>query len=318
MRGKYRRPGKTRMTGFEKAMMIRTEFETSDSCGITFTPASRKASYLRFLQGVNHRFVGVFIFCLFVAVSVGLSGCGGTSVKPQVGSITVTDLNGVAQSAIKTLTVGSGTYLDVTLTNDKNLLGADWSVSCGSALAPGTPLPPGQTIDTSCGYFTPIHTASCISSSTSSCIPSYLTSAAGYVTYYTAPAAPPQAGTVTLYASSSADHSQFSALSLVIAGEPISVAIVASTAPPFTLPVNGTMSLTGTLSNDYTVGGGSLSWSLSCGSSDCGSLSATKTASGTAVTLTAPATIPTGNTVTVTATSVTDPTESNSIIITIT
>jgi hypothetical protein len=311
MHGKYRRPGKNRMTGFEKAMRIRTEFEASDSCGITFTPASRKASYLRFLLGVKHRFVGVFVSCLFVAVSVGLSGCGGTSVKPQVGSITVTDLNGVAQPAIKTLTVGGGTYLDVTLTNDKSLLGADWSVTCGSALAPGTPLPPGQTIDTSCGYFTPIHTASAP-------VPAYSESATGIVTYYTAPSAPPKAGTVTLYASSSADHSQFSALSLVIAGEPISVAIVASTAPPFTLPVSGTMSLTGTLSNDYTVGGGSLSWSLSCGSSNCGSLSATKTASGTAVTYTAPATIPTGNTVTVTATSVTDPTESNSIIITIT
>jgi hypothetical protein len=220
-------------------------------------------------------------------------------------------MNGVAQPAIKTLTVGGGTYLDVTLTNDKSLLGADWSVSCGSALAPGSPLPPGQTVDTSCGYFTPIHTASAP-------VPSYSDSASGIVTYYTAPSAPPKAGTVTLYASSSADHSQFSALSLVIAGEPISVAIVASTAPPFTLSASGTMSLTGTLSNDYTVGGGSLSWSLSCGSSDCGSLSAAKTASGTAVTYTAPTTIPTGNTVTVTATSVTDPTESNSIIITIT
>jgi len=318
MRGQHRQPKKDRMTGLEKAMRMRKEFDIVELCGIAPSPEAGKVSFPRLLSRTNQRSVRAFVLCFSAAVCLGLAGCGGTSVKPQVGAITVADINGVAQSAIKSLTVGSGTYLDVALTNDKSLLGADWTVSCGSALAPGTPLPPGQTVDTSCGYFTPIHTASCTTSGTSTCIPSYLTSATGYVTYYTAPAAPPKAGTVTLYASSSADHSQFSALSLVIAGEPISVAIVASTAPPFTLPAGETMSLTGTLSNDYTVGGGSINWSLSCQSSDCGSLSATKTTSGTAVTFTAPSTVPTGNTVTVTATSVTDPTESNSIIITIT
>ena len=249
---------------------------------------------------------------------LSLCGCGSNSVKPQVGAITVTDLNGVPQSSIKTLTVGGGTYLDVTVTHDQDLLGADWTVSCGNALAPGTPLPPGQTVDTSCGYFTPIHTTSCVSGSTTSCIPSYLASATGYVTYYTAPASPPQAGTVTLYASATANHSEFSTLTLVVAGQPIAVAIVASTTPPFSLSVGEALSLTGTLSNDYTVGGGSITWSLSCQSSECGSLSATKTTSGTAVTYTAPAAVPTGSVVTVTATSVTDPSKSNSVAITIT
>jgi len=254
---------------------------------------------------------------LFALALMCLSGCGGSAIKPQVESISVTDVNGVtaAQQPSSTaplkLTVGSGTYLDATLTNDKALLGADWTVSCGSALVPGTPLPTGQTVDTSCGYFTPIHT-------TSAPVPSYAENAVGIVTYYTAPAVPPKAGTVTLYASASADHSQFATLSVVIAGEPISVAIVASTAPPFALPIGETMTFTGTLSNDYTVGGGSISWSVSCQSSDCGSLSATRTTTGTAITYSAPATVPTGNTVTVTATSVTDTTESNSIIVTIT
>jgi hypothetical protein len=105
---------------------------------------------------------------------------------------------------------------------------------------------------------------------------------------------------------------------LTIAGEPISVAIVASTAPPFSLATGGKMSLIGDLSNDNTTGGGSISWSVTCQSSDCGTLSATKTLTGTAVTYAAPATVPAGNTVTVTATSVTDSTKSNSIIITIT
>ncbi len=299
------------MTGFEKAMRIREEFATSD----VYRPApaieAREASSMRLSPGTSRKLGRTLAFCVSVAACLGFSGCGGSAVKPQVGAITVTDINGVAQPAIKSLTVGSGAYLDVALTNDKSLLGSDWTVSCGSALPPGTPLPPGQTIDTSCGYFTPIHTASAP-------VPAYAQDATGIVTYYTAPAAPPKSGTVTLYASASADHSQFSALTLVVQGEPISVAIVASTPPPFTLPIGGAMSLTGTLSNDYTVGGGSINWSLSCQSSDCGSLGATKTASGTAVTYTAPAAVPTGNTVTVIATSVTDPTVSTSIIITIT
>jgi hypothetical protein len=287
-------------------MKIGKKFEAADLCGST-----GNIFFLRLRSEANRLFQCTFVFCLSAAGCLGFSGCSGTAVKPQVGSITVTDLNGVAQSAIKTLTVGDGTYLDVTLTNDKNLLGADWTVSCSSELAPGTPLPSGETIDTSCGYFTPIHTASAP-------VPDYATNADGIVTYYAAPTAPPTSGTVTLYASASADHSKFSSLTFVIAGKPIAVAIVASTSSPFTLAADGTMSLTGTLSNDYTVGGGSLSWSLSCGSSDCGSLSATKTITGTTITYTAPATIPTGNTVTVTATSVTDTTVSDSVIITIT
>jgi hypothetical protein len=250
------------------------------------------------------------IYGLLSLTILSFSGCGGTSLKPKVGSITITDINGVGQASINSLTVGGGSYMDVSLTNDGSLLGVDWSVICGNALPPGTPLPPGQTIDTSCGYFTPIHTASAP-------VPPYAENADGIVTYYTAPATPPKAGTVTLYASASADHSQVSTLTLVIAGKPIAVAIVASTAPPFNLSASKTMTLTGVLTNDSTVGGGSVSWSVSCPSSDCGSFSATKTTSGTAITYTAPGTVPTGNTVTVTATSVTDPTESNSIIITI-
>lgn len=301
-------PRKDRMTGLEKAMRIRKEFATLSACGM---PSTTRFSSMRFALVAREGLIRVVALCSCVAVGLGLSGCGASATKPQVGAITATDVNGVPQPSVKTLTAGSGTYLDVTLTSDKSLLGADWTVSCGSALPPGTPLPPGQTVDTSCGYFTPIHTMSAP-------VPDYVQSAEGIVTYYAAPAAPPKSGTVTLYASSSADHSRFSSLTLVIQGQPISVGIVASTAPPFSLPVNEIMSLTGTLSNDYTVGGGSINWTLTCQSSDCGSLSAAKTTNGTPITFTAPAAIPTGDTVTVTATSVTDPSVSNSIVITIT
>lgn len=266
-------------------------------------------------EGVGRRAAGaraVVAGGLLTAALAGISGCGATAVRPEVGPITVTDLNGVPQGngTLGSLPVGGGTYLDVALTDDQDLLGADWTVSCGSALPPGTPLPPGQTVDTSCGTFTPVHTMSAP-------VPPFAQSAEGIVTLYTAPAAPPKAGTVTLYASASADHSRFSAMTLVIRGQPIAVGIVASTPPPFSLPAGGTISLTGVLSNDYTVGGGSVSWSLTCQSSDCGSLSASTSAGGTPVTYTAPAAAPEGSTVIVTATSVTDPTASNSIILTI-
>jgi hypothetical protein len=304
------RSSNDQMTGIEKAMRIRKVIAAADSCRTACDREERKAWCPRLPADANRKLVGLLTLCLLLAADLGLSGCGSSSPKPSVGSITVTNVDGVAQPAVTTLNAGGGTYLDVSLTNDTATLGADWTVVCGSALPPGVPLPPGQTVDTSCGYFTPVHTASAP-------VPAYALNANGIVTFYTAPATPPASGTVTLYASSSADHSQFSALTLVIAGQPISVGIVASTAPPFTLAAGAAMTLTGTLSNDYTVGGGSITWSLTCQSSDCGSLSATTTKSGRGISYTAPANVPMGNTVTVTATSVTNPAVADSIVITI-
>jgi len=143
-------------------------------------------------------------------VMLFVSGCGSSSSsRPQVGPITFTDATGAEQSALTSLAAGHGTYLDVTVTNDISLLGANWTVTCQSALPPGTPLPPGQLQDTSCGTFAPLHTMS-------GPVPSYATSGAGYVTFYTAPAAPPKGGTVTLYAGSTADPSRYSTVTLTI------------------------------------------------------------------------------------------------------
>jgi hypothetical protein len=296
------------MNRIRKAMSIRSCIVRFVARGIACSPEMRMPLTPRFLFSANESPVCPAVFC--AAACLGLLGCGSSSAKPDVGPITVTNLNGVSQPAIKSLTVGSGTYLDVTITNDKNLLGADWTVTCSSELPPGTPLPPGQTIDTSCGYFTPAHTASAP-------VPSYADNADGIVTYYTSPAAPPKSGTVTLYASASADHSQFSTLTLAIAGQPISIAIVGSPPPPFSLAPGQAMSLTGTLSNDYMAGEGGIKWSLSCGSSECGSLSSTTSTSGTPITYTAPAAVPNAGAVVVTATSAAAPAASDSIVITI-
>jgi hypothetical protein len=148
------------------------------------------------------------ILPLLVAVSA-LSGCTSSSLAPAVGPITFTDAFGNSQPALIALTAGQGAYMDVTVTNDNALLGADWSVNCQSALPPGTPLPPGETEDTSCGIFVPLHTMSAP-------VPSYATNGAGYVTFYTAPASPPKGGTVTLYAASASDPSRYSSVTLTI------------------------------------------------------------------------------------------------------
>ena len=251
----------------------------------------------RFWRSARPAALAVFVVGLLV-----LSGCtsGKSSSKVQLGAIAFIDANGKAQTPLTSLTVGQGAYLEVTLTNDPALLGADWSVVCGSALPPGTPLPPGQTQDLSCGSFTPAHTMS-------GPVPSYAPSDAGYVTFYTAPAAPPKGGIVTLYATSTSDPSRFSSVTLAITGLPISIGF--APAPPASLELAGAVQLKAALSNDYNAAGAT--WSVACqaGTSACGSFSPMQTESGAPTTYTAPAIVPAGGTVTVTATSVADPTK---------
>lgn len=250
--------------------------------------------------------------CLaMIALSV-LLAAGGCSSKTasnliQVGPIAFTDANGSeVGGTFTTMAAGSTVYVDVALTDDKALLGVDWTVACGSAPPPGTPLPPGVTQNDSCGTFTPVHTASAP-------VPSYASSGTGVVTLFTAPPSPPKDGVVTLYAAATGDHSRYSTVTLTIVGLPISIQF--GTTPPATMPVSGTALLKAVLTNDYVSGGAS--WSVTCGATACGSFSSTTTASGVATTYHAPSAVPPGGTVAVTATSVTDPTKQISAVIAI-
>jgi hypothetical protein len=246
---------------------------------------------------------------LFASLVV-LSGCGSTGTKPQVEGVTFTDIDGTALKTPPTsLTVGQGTYVDVMLTGDSQLLGADWSLVCGSALPPGTPLPPGQPQDESCGTFTPAHTIS-------GPIPTYVTNAvtARYVALYVAPAAPPKQGVVTLYASATADHTRSSSVTLTITGQPISVGF--APAPPPSLQVGASVQFKAALNNDGTNAG--VRWSVICGSTDCGFFGPVETITGVATIYVAPAAIPVGGSIQVTATSVGDPTKAISATISIT
>ncbi len=94
--------------------------------------------------------------------------------------------------------------------------------------------------------------------------------------------------------------------SVTITGpQPISVSF--ASAPPTSLVVNTTASVAATVANDPKNAG--VTWSLNCGSSSCGSISPTTSASGASVTYTAPSAVPSPATVTITATSVTDTTK---------
>jgi hypothetical protein len=242
---------------------------------------------------------------------IAVAGCSSESrTKPQVEGITFTDIDGtVLKTTPTSLTVGQGTYVDTMLSGDSQLLGADWSVVCGSALPPGLPLPPGQTRDESCGTFTPAHTVS-------GPIPVYVTNAvtSGYVALYVAPAAPPKQDVVTLYASATADHSRLAAVTLTIEGQPLSIGFAPE--PPSALQANASTPLRVSLNNDVTSAG--VRWSALCASTDCGYFGPVETISGATTTYVAPSIVPTGGTVQVIATAIADPTKAVSATISIT
>lgn len=95
---------------------------------------------------------------------------------------------------------------------------------------------------------------------------------------------------------------------------PISVVMV--TAPPSSLGRGATAGVAASVNNDAANGG--VTWSVTCGSSSCGSFNPTSTTSGASTTYSAPGAVPSGATVTITATSATDKTKSVSATVSIT
>jgi len=78
---------------------------------------------------------------------------------------------------------------------------------------------------------------------------------------------------------------------------------------PSTLEAGASTQIKAVVNNDALNAG--VNWTVICGSSDCGSFNPAKTTSGVVTTYTAPAIVPSGGTVQVTATSVTDPTKAS-------
>ncbi|OLB90724.1 MAG: hypothetical protein AUI02_10780 [Acidobacteria bacterium 13_2_20CM_2_57_12] len=213
-------------------------------------------------------------------------------------SVAETTVSATATAAIKGVTVSvapTTTSVNVnktqpftaTVTNDLSNKGVSWTLTqSGTACSP------------SCGTINPANTAS------------------GVSTTYTAPASVPTPAQVTLTATSVADSTK-SAAATVTVTPPISVSVSPTTA---NVLLGTTQQFTATVSNDASNSG--VSWSLMQNGSNCsptcGTLSSASTWSGTAVTYTAPASMPAPAGVTIVATAVADITKSASALVTVT
>jgi hypothetical protein len=143
------------------------------------------------------------------------------------------------------------------------------------------------------------------------------TSPSGMPVTYTAPATIPSPATVTLTATSVTDVSKSASATITIASAAAISVQVSPTSASVQAP-GGTKNFTATVGNDTKNQG--VSWTLSgggCTGAACGKLSASTSASGTAITYTAPSAVPSPATVTLQAASVTDTAKTASAAITL-
>ncbi len=133
---------------------------------------------------------------------------------------------------------------------------------------------------------------------------------------YTAPTAIPTATIVTVTARSVANPGvTISAEITIVASLPITVSF--APAAPASLQVGAAVGLAATIAGDVSQNP-AVTWSVTCAAAACGAFDPATTASGAKTTFTAPAAIPPGGGVTVTATSATDLTKSASVTIVVT
>jgi hypothetical protein len=133
---------------------------------------------------------------------------------------------------------------------------------------------------------------------------------------YIAPSAIPSGAIVTVTATSIANTSlSRSAAITIVPPIPITVSFLGT--PPASLAVNAQFPLSARIENDVSANP-QVTWTVTCGGSACGAFSPATTANEAQTTYTAPAAVPPGGTVTVTAISVTDATKSASANVVIT
>jgi hypothetical protein len=222
----------------------------------------------------------------------------------QLGAILVTTPPSTGTpTPIASLAINGQAGLSVNIGPNSENLGVNWTLSCeGSPVPVPNPAPSGYTNPdpNPCGTVSNTY---------------------GSSTVYTAPPLIPVGASVNIKAASASDPSISSTVVLPI--EPLPVTIAISPPQTIALGVNGTAPLSATVSSDPTAAG--VLWSLSCGSAAagaCGSLQSglpnpNQTASTGQITYTAPAAIPPGGVVTITAASVADPTKSKQAMATI-
>jgi len=134
---------------------------------------------------------------------------------------------------------------------------------------------------------------------------------------YTAPQTIPNPATVNLVATSIADGTRAASATITVTAAPAPITVTLSPTSK-TIAVDATQAFTATVQNDSQNKG--VTWTLSgagCNGAKCGTLSSTSSPSGTAITYTAPKNIPNPPTVTLAATSLSDPTKAASATITV-
>lgn len=108
---------------------------------------------------------------------------------------------------------------------------------------------------------------------------------------------------MTITATSTTNPSQVAIATITITQVGISI----TTPPPASMPTGAQASVAATVTNDPQNLG--VDWAVTCGGgSSCGSFNPAHTASGVATTYTAPNSVPTGNTVTISAAATAAPT----------
>jgi hypothetical protein len=226
------------------------------------------------------------IFVIAIGMVAGLAGCSNPN---DFMSFTVPPISTQPMSLLfvitppSSLAINATTTLSAGVTNFSSNAPIAWSAKCGSAGA--------------CGSFSLAQTTS------------------GGDTNYTAPSAIPSGTTVTITATLVGSTAQSVSASIKITPPlPITVSLVG--VPPAFLQVSRMALLSAQITNDVSANP-EVTWTVACASAGCGTFNPVTTGSEAATNYTAPPTIPTGNTVTVTATSVTDPSKSASANITI-
>lgn len=324
-------------------LSVLTMISTLIACGGSNKPAAPQVVSIAALSGSGQKMSvgGTFAAPLLAWVTTGVapaadvtvtftaptSGAGGTFAGGATTATAATDNRGIAASPVFTANSTTGTYAVMASVSGAsppasfNLTNIAAQISVTLNPAPPTSMPAGATTmltavvandSTNSGVTwscTPLNACGSFNPATST--------GSTAITTYTAPAAVPSGGTLTITASA-VQNSSASASAIVTITVPLPISVLLNPPPPTVMRPGATTTLTAVVANDPTNSG--VTWSCTpLPLSACGSFSPlTSTGSTATTTYTAPAAIPSGGSVTITATAVQSASASASAVITIT
>jgi hypothetical protein len=250
---------------------------TGSTCG-TFTPTATLSGIVTSYAAPNiiPTNAGGVVTITATTVATPVATATATVTITAAGSVSI-NWTSPALTPPTTLLESAEATISATVANDPTTgtNGVTWSVTCSA----------GTGGD--CGSFTTNPTAN------------------GLNTSYEAPSVLPlNGGLVTITATAQAAPGPSISKPVTITAPTLTVTI---NTPPTSIEAGTTSQLSATITNDSPVPPNGVNWSVTCtggtGTNPCGSFSPTNTLTGVATTYTAPATAPTGGSVTITATS---------------